>query len=134
AVAARTFYVVDTLEYLKRGGRLSSTQALIGGVMRVKPILTTVDGRVEVTDRSRTWSRALERLTELAVGAAVGAADARVDVVVSHGLAPERAEQLEQTLRERLDIRELFRTRVGPVMGTHTGPGSLGVAVVASDA
>lgn len=131
AAAAQTFYVVDTLEYLKRGGRLSSTQALVGNVLRVKPILTMVDGRIEVTDRSRTWSRAAERLVELVVDAA---GEGAVDLVVSHGLAPDRAEQVEAALRERVDVRDVVRTEVGPVMGTHAGPGSLGVAVVTADA
>lgn len=126
AAAARTFYVVDTLEYLKRGGRLSNTQALLGSALRVKPILTMVEGRVEVTERSRTWARAVPRLLELAVDAAD---DQRVDVVVSHGLAPDRADEVEALLRERLDVAAVVRTRVGPVMGTHAGPGSLGVAL-----
>lgn len=127
AATATTLYVVDTLEYLKKGGRLSSTQALVGNVLRVKPILGMAAGSIEVVERTRTWSRALDRLVELTV-TAVG--DATVDMVVSHGLAPERAAAAEEALRGRIDVHDLVRTRVGPVMGTHAGPGSLGVAVV----
>lgn len=128
-VASRvtTLYVVDTLEYLKRGGRLSSTKALVGNVLRVKPILGMADGSIEVVERTRTWSRAVDRLVELMVESA---GDADVDVVVSHGLAPDQAAAVEEALRGRISVHDLVRTRVGPVMGTHAGPGSLGVAVV----
>lgn len=130
AERARTFFVVDTLEYLRRGGRLSGTQAMVGNMLRVKPILTLVDGRVEVVDRARTWSRALERVGQLVAEAAGGRP---VDLVVSHALAPDRAAGLGALVEERVTVRSRTDTRVGPVVGTHCGPGSVGLAVAPAE-
>lgn len=120
--------VVDTIEHLRRGGRLSGAQAAIGTALRVKPIVTlTDDGRVEVRERVRTWSRALQRVVQEAVRTAAGAP---VDVIVAHALVPTRAEQTWAALREQVTIREGIETLIGPVVGSHVGPGALGVVTV----
>ncbi len=125
---ARSLIVVDSLDHLKRGGRVTGTQAALGTAMRVKPLLhLTAEGRVEVLERTRTWSRALDRVTELAVEAAAGAS---VDMVVVHAVAPDRADELTERLSARLDVRERHHTLIGPIVGTHVGPGAVGVAVV----
>lgn len=128
-VAARAsfFFTVDTLDYLRRGGRLSGAQAMVGNVLRVKPILTIRDGEVEVLERTRTWSRATDRLIELCHGA-VG--DAEADVVLVHGLAGERAASVGAALDQRLTVARRIDAVIGPVVGTHCGPGAIGIAVV----
>ncbi len=123
--------VVDTLEYLRRGGRLSGHQAVLGTALRVKPVLhLTEDGRVEVIQRARTWRKARERLVELAVSSADGG---EADVIVVHSLAPGRAAEVRDELRTRLHVRELLEGEIGPVVGSHTGPGAVGVAVARVD-
>ena len=124
--------VVDTLDYLKRGGRLTGAQALVGRALQVKPLLHVTDGRVEVRERARTWSRALTRLGAVAQEAAAGRP---VDVVVAHAAAPERAAQVWEHLEGRIEVAERLETVIGPVVGTHVGPGAVGLALVpATDA
>jgi DegV family protein with EDD domain len=118
--------VVDTLDYLKRGGRLTGAQALVGRALQVKPLLHLVDGRVEVKERARTWSRAIDRL---AAAAEERAGDGPVDVVVAHAVAPDRAAEVWSVLEERVRIAERLETLMGPVVGTHVGPGAVGVAI-----
>lgn len=125
-----TLVVVDTLDYLKRGGRLTGAQALVGRALQVKPLLHLVDGRVEVKERTRTWSRALDRLVAHAEEAAAGR---RVDVVVAHAVAPARAAEVWGALESRLDLGERHETLMGPVVGTHVGPGAVGLALAPSE-
>ena len=123
--------VVDTLEYLKRGGRLTGAQAMVGTALKVKPILhLTPDGRVEVLERTRTWGRAMDRCVELVSEVAAGGP---VDLVVVHAVAPERARELSERLEGRVEVAERIETLIGPIVGTHVGPGAIGVAVVPAD-
>lgn len=124
--ATSQWVVVDTLDYLRRGGRLTGAQAMMGSMLRVKPILGVVDGRVEVEDRARTWRRALQRVVGLVEEAA---ADRPVDVIVTHAVAPDRAEELWTAIGERVEIRDRLDALIGPIIGTHTGPGAVAVAV-----
>lgn len=123
--------VVDTLDYLKRGGRVTGAQALVGNVLRVKPLLHTVDGRLEVRERTRTWSRALDRLAELVAELLDGDPG---HVMVTHALASDRAAQLWDAIEARADVEERLEAVMGPVIGTHTGPGALSVAVTPASA
>lgn len=126
--SATSLIVVDTLEHLKRGGRLTGAQAMVGTALRVKPLLhLTEQGRVEVLERTRTWRRAFDRVIELVVGAA---GEDPVDVVVVHAVAAERAAQLSERLDEALEVAERIEAPIGPIVGTHVGPGAVGVAVV----
>lgn len=118
--------VVDTLDFLKRGGRLTGAQAIVGRALQVKPLLHLVDGRVEVRERTRTWSRAIERLAAVAAEAAAGRP---VDVIVAHAVAEERATEVWAALEQRVEIVERLEAPMGPVVGTHVGPGAVGVAV-----
>ncbi|HEX9767297.1 MAG TPA: DegV family protein, partial [Nitriliruptorales bacterium] len=127
AAAVQTFVVVDTLEYLKKGGRLSSGRAAVGNMLRVKPILHVEGGRVELLEQTRTWSRALRRLVELMVDALAGEP---ADVIVSHALAPDHAADLWSALDDAIEVRAGLETIIGPIVGAHTGPGAVGVAVV----
>lgn len=118
--------VVDTLDYLRKGGRLSGTQALLGTVLKVKPLLGLVEGRVEVLSRSRTWRRARDRLVERA-REHLGGRPAQA--MITHALAPDRAEELLEALREAVVVADSLTTTIGPVIGTHTGPGAVALAV-----
>lgn len=119
------YVVVDTLENLRKGGRLSGTQAMVGSVLQVKPILTVHDGRIEPVERTRTVKRALDRIVDR-VGDELG--DVPADVVVTHALAPDRAEELWSRLRERITVASELTTVFGPVLATHTGQGAVAVA------
>jgi DegV family protein with EDD domain len=122
--------VVDTLEYLKRGGRLTGTQAMVGTALKVKPLLhLTPDGTVEVRERTRTWGRAMDRCVGLVSELAAGGP---VDVVVVHALAPERAAEMWRRLDDEVTIGERIEALIGPIVGTHVGPGAIGVAAVPS--
>ena len=125
--ATSSFFYVDTLEHLRRGGRIGAAQALVGNALAVKPLLHLRDGRVEPLERVRTASRAIARLEELALEAAAGH---EVDIAVHHLASAERAELLAQALRSRTGrLRELQVTQIGAVVGAHVGPGMLGVVV-----
>ena len=128
-VAASTtlLFYVDTLEHLRRGGRIGAAAALLGSALAVKPLLHVVDGAVAPLERVRTASRALARLEELAVQAT---GDAPVDLAVHHLDAPDRAQALAERLRARLPgLVDLHVSEVGAVVGAHAGPGLLGVVV-----
>ncbi len=127
AYASNAWLYVDTLEYLRRGGRVSPAAAMVGSALAVKPILHLVDGRLEVLERVRTASRALARMEELVVE---GAGEGLVDVGVQHLDSAQRAEQLADRLRQRLPhLGELFVSEVGAVLGAHVGPGMVGVVI-----
>jgi DegV family protein with EDD domain len=122
---SRLYVMLDTLEYLKRGGRISAAQAAIGSVLSVKPIITIQAGMVETVDRPRTASRARERLLDLLSQGPVERA------VVLHTLALD-PDQFADELAERLGLaRDLVGIGlVGPVAGAHVGPGAIGAAIV----
>ena len=130
AAATTSLFYVDTLEYLRRGGRVGAVGALVGSALAVKPILKVEDGRVGPFERVRTSAKALTRLEELAVQAA-GAAS--FDVAVAHLASPDRAQQLAERLRERLgdglEGREIDVGEIGAVLGAHVGPGMVAAVV-----
>ena len=130
AAAATSLFYVDTLEYLRRGGRIGAAAALLGGALAVKPLLTITDGRVATLEKVRTSGRALSRLEELA---ATAAGDDRIDIGVAHLASAERAGQLAVRLAERLadnlDGREIHCGEIGAVLGAHVGPGMIAVCV-----
>jgi DegV family protein with EDD domain len=128
--AATSLFYVDTLEYLRRGGRIGAAAAILGSALSVKPLLAIAEGRVAPRERVRTASRALARLADLAVEAA---GDQPVDVCVSHLANAERAEELASALAERLahglEGREVMCGELGAVLGAHVGPGMVAVCV-----
>lgn len=130
AAACSSLFYVDTLEYLRRGGRVGAAAALLGGALAVKPLLSIEDGAVATLERVRTSARALARLEELAVERAGGRP---VDVGVAHLDSEERAGALTVALRERLaeqlEGREVWCAELGAVLGAHVGPGMLAVCV-----
>lgn len=134
AAATTSLFYVDTLEYLRRGGRIGAAAALLGGALAVKPLLTISDGRVATLEKVRTSGRALSRLEELAVTAA---GEEQVDIGVAHLASADRAGQLAGKLADRLadnlDGREIHCGEVGAVLGAHVGPGMIAVCVAPRD-
>ena len=130
ADATTSLFYVDTLEHLRRGGRIGVAAALLGSALAVKPLLKLDGGRIDTLEKVRTSSRALSRLEELAAEAA---GDQRVDIAVAHLASADRAGLLAGNLRERLaanlDGREVAVCEVGAVIGAHVGPGMVAVVV-----
>lgn len=131
AAATRTFFVVDTLEHLRRGGRIGSAAAVLGSALAVKPVLHVVDGRVVVLEKVRTSARAVNRLVQRVVEEVGGGA---ASLAVHHLAAPQRAERLAAELREQVPtLRELHVSELGAAIGAHVGPGAVGVVVAPED-
>ena len=130
AAGTTSLFYVDTLEYLRRGGRIGAAAAMLGSALAVKPLLTIDEGRIATLEKVRTAGRALGRLEELAATAA----DARqVDVAVAHLAAEDRARTLAERLTTRLagslSGRDVCVGEVGAVIGAHVGPGMVAVVV-----
>ncbi|MDQ6875305.1 MAG: DegV family protein [Actinomycetota bacterium] len=125
-------FYVDTLEYLRRGGRIGATAALLGTALSVKPILHLVDGGIVLLEKVRTAGRGLTRLEELTVDSA---GDGPVDVAVHHLAAPQRAAAIADRLQARLPaLQRLLVAELGAAVGAHVGPGVVGVVVVRAPA
>jgi DegV family protein with EDD domain len=122
----RIWFCVDTLEYLRRGGRIGKAQAWLGGTLRIKPILS-LEYEIVPVERVRTAGRAFERMVGYAQELHDGGADGWV---VQHIQAPEQAERLIERGREIFGSEPVFTSEVGPVIGTYTGPGLIGVGAV----
>lgn len=120
-------FAVDTLEYLHKGGRIGGAQAFLGSLLRVKPILYLKEGRVEPLDRVRTWGRVPDRLLAL-MEDMLGPGGGPVHVGVLHARNETGAAQLEEQVQRAFDVAESYVSEIGPVVGTHTGPGTLGLA------
>ncbi|NIK61021.1 DegV family protein [Kribbella shirazensis] len=122
-----TYFYVDTLEYLRRGGRIGAAQALLGTALAVKPLLTINAGRIVPLEKVRTSSRAIARLADIAVQRA---GDAPVQLAVHHLANLEKAQTLADNLGTRLPkADEIVLREVGAVIGAHVGPGLLAVVV-----
>ncbi len=131
AAASVTYFCVESLEYLRRGGRIGAAQALLGSALAVKPLLSVVDGQITPHERVRTMSRALARLEELAIEA-LGAQGLRVeaDVAVLHLDSRSAADRLARVLRARASgVGSVGVSEVSAVLGVHCGPGTVGVVV-----
>lgn len=126
---ARMHFVLETLENLKRGGRIGGAQALIGGVLQMKPILTIKDGKVEPLERVRTSGKAVARLKEIVLQDLKGQKEPRVCIM--HAAAPELAKQVADNLARELGIKNPMILEAGPAIATHTGPGAVGVGYIA---
>jgi DegV family protein with EDD domain len=127
AARCRMFFSLDSLERLRRGGRIGAAAALFGTALAVKPLLHVTQGRILPLEKVRTTARAAQRLVELAAAAA---GEGPVDLAVQHLAAATRAEDLAARLRERMDVARLLVSEVGAVIGAHVGTGLLGVVVV----
>ena len=124
----KMWFAVDTLEFLRRGGRVGAASAWIGSTLKVKPILTLED-EITPVERVRTSSRAFERMVDYARQREASGADAWT---VQHIQAPEQAERLVERCREIFQADPVFVSEIGPVLGVHAGPGLLGVGSIPS--
>jgi DegV family protein with EDD domain len=134
--AARTVFgrqriavALDTLEFLRRGGRIGRAQALLGGLLRLKPIVTIRDGEVHPLARVRTRRKALDEIIKICLQD-----NATIEqVAVLHATTPEEAASVAQTLRDRFPNATVHVGQFGPVIGVHGGPGLIGIAAVLAE-
>lgn len=128
AERTRTLFSVQTLDYLRRGGRIGTAAALFGTALAIKPLLHVREGRIEALEKVRTTTRAMSRLVDVSVRSAGGGPAA---IAVHHLGAPERAEELADQLRARCpEWTDCVVSEVGAVIGAHIGPGAVGVVVL----
>jgi DegV family protein with EDD domain len=127
---SRTYFLVATLEYLQRNGRIGGASRLIGSMLQIKPILQLSDGRVEPLDKVRTYQKALDRLKELIVTECPRTPEARLSVM--HADVEADAARLRDELRDVLGIDEIPLYPIGPAITTHGGPGILAVGFFAA--
>ncbi len=123
------YFAVDTLEFLHRGGRIGGAQRFLGTALNMKPVLAVQDGRVEAVERIRTKRKALERVLELVIEQTEGKSPVRLATL--HASAEEDARALLNKASNALDPLESILTSVSPVVGTHAGPGTVGLAYMA---
>jgi DegV family protein with EDD domain len=121
----RLYFMVATLEYLARGGRIGGASALLGSVLQVKPILTFQDGQVNQFDRERTHKRAVARLKELVLEQISRDGDGHLSVL--HADVPDQGQALAGNLGDQLGLSDIPIFDVPPAIVTHAGPGVLGV-------
>jgi DegV family protein with EDD domain len=123
------YFAVDTLEFLHRGGRIGGAQRFLGTALNMKPVLAVIDGRVEAVERIRTKGKAHERVLELVVEKTRG--QSPIHLASLHASAEEDARVLLLKASKALDATESILTTVSPVVGTHAGPGTVGLAYMA---
>jgi DegV family protein with EDD domain len=121
------YFLLDTLEYLHKGGRIGKAKAFLGSLLSIKPILTIRDGEAHPVERTRTRARGIQRLVELASALAPAQG-----LSVLHSTTPAEAETLKERLSGLAPSGELVMSRFGPVVGTYLGPGALGVTLMAA--
>jgi DegV family protein with EDD domain len=121
------FFVVDTLEYLAKGGRIGNGKAFLGTLLKVKPILVLQEGAIEPLEQVRSKRKATARMLEL-VEEHVHSNGDTAKLAITNALVPDEAEALGQELMGRLGCEAPLMGDLGPVIGTHTGPGCVGIA------
>jgi len=119
-------FVVDTLEYLHKGGRIGGAERLLGSLLQIKPLLHIAEGRIDALEKARTKRRAMARLLEI-VEERIGDARPRGFAVI-HAIADEEALQLKEELEARFPGQEPYLCKLSPALGVHTGPGLVAVA------
>ena len=117
------YVVLDTLEYLQKGGRIGRAAALMGGLLSIKPILTLNDGEVHPHEKVRTRAKALARIIEI-----VQLGGPYEEITVMHASAEDEANYLTSVLEPMCSDLPILSSQIGPVVGTHAGPGSVAVA------
>lgn len=125
----RLYFVLDTLENLRKGGRISGAKAMIGGLLNVKPILELKEGAIEPVESPRSKKAAIRKLLDLMDDTVP--ANAPLHVAVIDARAPSERDELERQIRERFNVAEVLRAEVGSIIGTHTGTGAVGAGFYA---
>jgi DegV family protein with EDD domain len=123
------YFVVDTLEFLHRGGRIGGAQAMLGSALNLKPLLELRDGRIESVEKVRTKGKAINRMIELVVEQVAGRNPVRLATL--HANAEAEAKSALEAAAARLDVVEQVLASVSPVIGSHAGPGTIGLAYMA---
>ncbi len=118
-------FVLDTLEYLKRGGRIGGARAMMGTLLNVKPMLEIKDGLVEPLEQPRSRAKALKRLLEIMEERS---GHKPLHVSVLHAQSPDDAAVLEKEVRSQFQCKDFYMTEIGPVIGVHSGPNAIGLA------
>lgn len=126
AMRCKVYFLVATLEYLARGGRIGGASALMGSLLQIKPILALRDGRVDQYDRARTHKKALLILKQLVIDEIDRTGEGYLTIM--HANVPDEAATMADELKAELNLPEVFVTNVPPAIVTHGGPGVLGVA------
>ena len=121
---ARHWFTVKDLFHLKRGGRISSIEAMVGTALKIRPVLSTdQDGKLSVVTKIRGNKAELDlMITKLEQEAVNPSAQI---IIIGHGDDPEQAEELKKMIQNRVQVKEILIAKIGPVIGTHTGPGML---------
>lgn len=125
--AMRVMFSVDTLDYLHRGGRMKGSQALMGSLLGIKPVLWLNQGRIELWSKARGKKKALRLMLDETVKALP--AGEPVHALIFDAAATEDAEAMAAALRDRVSVEQLYRAQIGPVVAAHVGPGCLAMAV-----
>jgi len=126
-----TFFMVDTLKYLHKGGRIGGASRFLGAALEIKPILyLNREGKIDALEKVRTKKKAVQRLMDLAVEKAGGK---KAHVGIIHAKALDEAKSIKAVLSQRMDFSEMEIYDLSPVIGTHVGPGTLGIAVHSVD-
>ena len=115
----------DTLEYLKRGGRIGKAQAFLGSILRVHPIVTLRDGVIEPAGRTRSRAKAIDRLCEFAMSYSH-----IEEIAIEEATTPDEAERIAERLDAKFPKARIYRSKPSPVIGAHTGPGFLLLAIL----
>ena len=118
------FALLDTLEYLRRGGRIGKVRGFVGSLLRVRPMITAREGMVESLTNVRSRAQGIQHMLTIA--------EERTplqQVAVMHSTTPQEADELAERVRSLVPGGNVIRARVGPVLGTHAGPGAIGIAV-----
>ena len=119
-------FTPDTLEYLRRGGRLGAASHLLGSLLRIKPVLILQDGAIDVLDKVRTRSRVIERIQRY-VESVAGDDGTLTHLGVMHAAAPDFAAEVQEAILSRVSTENVMTGSIGPAIGTHAGPGAVGV-------
>jgi DegV family protein with EDD domain len=123
------YFVVDTLEFLRRGGRIGGAQALLGSALNLKPLLELRDGRIEAVEKVRTKGKAVNRMIDLVVEKVAGRTPVRLATL--HANVESEAKSALDAAAARLNPIEQILASVSPVIGSHAGPGTIGLAYMA---
>ncbi|QGQ96932.1 DegV family protein [Paenibacillus psychroresistens] len=122
---SKLYFLVDTLEYLQKGGRIGKVAALLGSLLKIKPILSVEEGEAVSVEKVRGQKAAVQRIIELFKLSEM--ASSKVNVMIAHSNTPEAAEQLGELVKASFQLTTLSFTTLGPVIGAHVGPGTVAV-------
>lgn len=123
--SSKSYFTVETLEYLKKGGRIKTATAIIGGVLDIRPILVVKDGLVDSADKVRGSKKVIQKLVSMVKTEIKNANDCTI--ITLSGDADAQSELLEKAIEEEIGVKVLKRAQVGATIGAHAGPGVLGI-------